>query len=298
MIYVMCDFNLLDINDVQFYNDGVVYQGEIGVFVLNDTKDNYLLKNNAFYINAFSYIIIIEGYADISVNGEKYLLSSDTLAILSPLHLIRFAEVSKRFRCLLFCINKKFVDKIGYFDFRKRILTGVNMINSPVLNINGNDKKLLVECVMNISGNMKRVDHMFLLELVQNSLIMFYIELDNLISKEIVEYKTGLNSRKSKVLQDFMTLLLDNFKEEHNVAFYANELNITTQYLTKIVKSITGKTITDFIYEFIYNEAKSLLKSTNMSVQQIANILHFSDQSSFNKFFKRKSGLPPTAFRE
>lgn len=139
---------------------------------------------------------------------------------------------------------------------------------------------------------------MFLLELVQNSLITFYIELDNLISKEIVEYKTGLNSRKSKVLQDFMTLLLDNFKEEHNVAFYANELNITTQYLTKIVKSITGKTITDFIYEFIYNEAKSLLKSTNMSVQQIANILHFSDQSSFNKFFKRKSGLPPTAFRE
>lgn len=298
-MYVMRDFNLLDINDVQYYNDGVVYQGEIGVFVLSDTKDNYLLKNNAFYINAFSYIMIIEGYADISVNGEKYLLTSDTLAILSPLHLIRFAEVSKVFRCLLFCINKKFVDKIGYFDFRKRILTGVNMINSPILNINGNDKKLLVECVMNISGNMKRVDHMFLLELVQNSLIMFYIELDNLISNEIVDGdKTYLNSRKSKVLQDFMTLLLDNFKEEHNVAFYANELNITTQYLTKIVKNITGKTINDFIYEFIYNEAKSLLKSTNMSVQQIANILHFSDQSSFNKFFKRKSGLSPTLFRE
>ena len=80
--------------------------------------------------------------------------------------------------------------------------------------------------------------------------------------------------------------------------FYASELNLSSHYLTLIVKQVTGQSVSDFIYEMLYSEARTLLSHSKLSVQEIAAKLNFSDQSSFGKFFKRKSGLSPKEFRK
>jgi len=48
----------------------------------------------------------------------------------------------------------------------------------------------------------------------------------------------------------------------------------------------------------LISEAKSLLKQKELTIQQIAEMLNFSDTSSFGKFFKRNSGVSPKKFRQ
>ena len=108
----------------------------------------------------------------------------------------------------------------------------------------------------------------------------------------------GIQQRYAAVLQRFLSLLMENYCKKHTVAFYAERMNYTPQYLTEIVKRQTGRTVNDFIFEMLYCEARNLLSVSDASVQQIADELNFSDQAAFSKFFKRRSGMSPLEFRK
>ena len=68
-------------------------------------------------------------------------------------------------------------------------------------------------------------------------------------------------------------------------------------YLSTVVRTCTGRTASEWIERHVAQEAKALLKSTNMTVQQISNELNFPSQSFFGKFFKRLTGLSPKEYR-
>ena len=74
-------------------------------------------------------------------------------------------------------------------------------------------------------------------------------------------------------------------------------MNITPNYLSRIVKRITGKTVIDCINEMLAIEATWLLKSTRLTVAQIADRLNFASSPSFDKFYKRMRGCSPLSAR-
>ncbi len=67
--------------------------------------------------------------------------------------------------------------------------------------------------------------------------------------------------------------------------FYARRLNITPKYLSTVSKDVSGKTAARWIDEAVILEAKSLLRYSGMSIQEIAYHLNFSTQSFFGKYF-------------
>ena len=87
-------------------------------------------------------------------------------------------------------------------------------------------------------------------------------------------------------------------KEQHVVSFYAEQLYITPQYLSLILKELTGRSANKWIDEALMQEAKILLKAPQATVQQVAVALHFSDQSTFGKFFKKHAGMSPMEYRK
>jgi len=111
-----------------------------------------------------------------------------------------------------------------------------------------------------------------------------------------IESKTAPN-RCDELLQRFLALVNDHFVEQHELPFYAEQLCITTTYLSRLVKQMFGCTGKDIINRALLSEAEYLLRTTRQPVAQIADTLHFADQSSFNHFFTRHKGLSPSAFR-
>ncbi|MDO4511845.1 MAG: helix-turn-helix domain-containing protein [Bacteroidales bacterium] len=98
--------------------------------------------------------------------------------------------------------------------------------------------------------------------------------------------------------RDFVHLVSSNGDREHEVAFYAGKLNITTKYLSDICKQKTGKGAKELISDVLIAKLKREIKVSGLSLKEIAYKYAFADQSSMGKFFRKMTGLSPLAFKQ
>jgi AraC family transcriptional regulator, transcriptional activator of pobA len=82
-----------------------------------------------------------------------------------------------------------------------------------------------------------------------------------------------------------------------SVQFLADQLHVSTKYLSSSLKQLTGLTAQQHIHEKLIEKAKEKLSTTSLSVGEIAYELGFEHPQSFNKLFKAKTKLSPLEFR-
>lgn len=104
-------------------------------------------------------------------------------------------------------------------------------------------------------------------------------------------------THREGIVAKFLKCVSDNFKTERRVEFYADKMCISSKHLSAVVKEVTGKTASEWIDIYVILEAKVLLHTTSLSIQQISGRLNFANQSFFGKYFKRLTGKTPTEFR-
>lgn len=120
-----------------------------------------------------------------------------------------------------------------------------------------------------------------------------------MISRAVEESFIGYEAKNAHpVLSKFLNLIDLNFNEERSVAFYADRLHISANYLNIISKKNLNTSASSLIQNRILLEAKRLLKVSEKSVKDIVYDLGFYDHASFSKFFKSNTGMTPTQFRE
>ncbi len=95
--------------------------------------------------------------------------------------------------------------------------------------------------------------------------------------------------------QQLVNKLYCNIK---SVSDFADQLNVTPNYLTSTVKEITGKSAKDIINERLFTESKNLLLYTNKDIAEIGYILNYSEPTHFVRFFKKMAGDTPNRFRQ
>lgn len=105
-------------------------------------------------------------------------------------------------------------------------------------------------------------------------------------------------SIKEVLMRRFFNLLDQHFSESRSVEFYADKLGVTPQYLTTVSRQLTGKSSRALIAAHLMLEAKVLLSTTELTVQEISNRLNFPNQSFFGKYFKKESGISPSEYRK
>ena len=86
-------------------------------------------------------------------------------------------------------------------------------------------------------------------------------------------------SRKEDLFEHFIRYVSEGYKEERSVAYYAGKMFLTPKHLSTVVKEVSGKTAGEWIDSLVILEAKALLKSSEQSIQEIADELHFANQS-------------------
>lgn len=104
--------------------------------------------------------------------------------------------------------------------------------------------------------------------------------------------------RNELLRERFWELLLKNCKAHRDVGYYARELCITPDYLSKVVREYDGQSAMKWVVNAVITEAKILLRQPEKTINQIASELNFTDQSTFGKFFKRYTGQSPKQFRK
>ena len=99
------------------------------------------------------------------------------------------------------------------------------------------------------------------------------------------------------VSERFLQLVFEKDAIPLSVAEYASQLGVTPNYLNKTVKNRTHRTAIDWIEIARLNIAKNLLKDPSVSIADISARVGLPDQSYFSRFFKKKTGLTPSEFR-
>ncbi|WP_060874199.1 AraC family transcriptional regulator [Myroides odoratus] len=121
----------------------------------------------------------------------------------------------------------------------------------------------------------------------------------------IMEAHEGLSSRvnaikdrSTTIIDEFYTLISKQAIAHRDIHFYAEKLNLTPSYLTTLLRKKTGKSALKWINHIVVLQAKSLLRTTDLSVKEVSNQLNFQDPSLFCRYFKQHTGLSPNGFRK
>lgn len=115
--------------------------------------------------------------------------------------------------------------------------------------------------------------------------------------RKILSFTQASGNNDKNNVEKIFTYLNNNYRTEIDFEKMAEELHISYSYIRKIVKSVTGKSVLDYINTLRINEGKRLLRQTNMTIAEIALNLGYNNVQSFNRFFKKYEGITPGEFR-
>ncbi|EGV42492.1 AraC family transcriptional regulator [Bizionia argentinensis JUB59] len=109
---------------------------------------------------------------------------------------------------------------------------------------------------------------------------------------------TDNDASRNNIIKNFKKAVDVNYRKEHSTTYYAKQLHITPDHLTRIVKSKIGKTAKEYIQARITTEAKRLLYFTDETNKEIAYELGFNEPANFSAFFKKHTNISPSKFKK
>ena len=104
-------------------------------------------------------------------------------------------------------------------------------------------------------------------------------------------------SRQDEIVARFLQCVHENYREHRDVGFYAAQMGLSLKYMSHVIYEKTGRHPTKWIKDYVILEAKTMLRSGRYSIQQIADELHFPNQSFFVKYFKEAVGVSPKKWK-
>ena len=104
-------------------------------------------------------------------------------------------------------------------------------------------------------------------------------------------------SRKARQIEKFRSLIDKNFRTEHSLQVYANQVGVTVGQLSRLCREVLGKSSLQVMNDRLIQEAPRELVYTALPIKQLASELGFEDDAYFSRFFRKHMGLTPKAYR-
>ncbi|MGM9759012.1 MAG: helix-turn-helix domain-containing protein [Parabacteroides sp.] len=260
----------------------------------SDVTENILkFYNQTCRLKAAIFVLCMEGEFTASVNLTEYKIRKNDFITLMPGSLIRFCpDQTMNVRLSFIGFSSKFMSTVNLIQATMNLLPV--MMEYPMVHVDDEVAQLIVDYHSLISRVQMRIGDMAPESITQMLLSVIY-GVSNLYRRK--EWPAQSKSRSEEIRKKFIQLAMENYTQQRNTSFYASRLSISSQHLCMIIKQKTGKSVSDIIAEMVIMDAKSQLKSTDLTIQEISYSLNFPNVSFFGKYFKRYVGLSPQNYR-
>lgn len=249
--------------------------------------------NEPFRIDMTMAIIYEQGSADLKINMRDYHIEAPAVLLVLNDQIYQSVGHSEDLRSKVILMSRSFSDSL-FANSGEILPLKSSIMKNPVMKIENEENVFgqFFQLLQNIAASPRQE---FKIESARHlTLSMFYGY--SHLKHEVNEVKST-NSRQEEIFTKFTELLERHHKKEREIAFYADKMCMTSKHLSQVIKDYTGKTALGIIEEYVISEAKSMLLSTTMSIQQISDELKFPSQSVFGKYFKRVAGISPSEYR-
>ena len=243
-------------------------------------------------LKAGIFALCVSGTLKASINLKEYTLHPGDLVTLIPGSIIQ-------------CCEETDAVQLSFIGFSSSFMEGVNLIQSTTDNVTTiyehpvlpldikktqqlNDFLKLLERIVMEEGKINP-------EIVKHILQGLMIGIGDLYRGK--QWPSQTLTRSDEIQKKFLGLVMKHYTSNRQTSFYASHLSISPQHLCMIVKQKTGRSVSDIIADMVIMDAKSQLKSTDLTIQEIAYSLNFPNVSFFGKYFKRYVGISPQKFR-
>ena len=270
------------------------YKEEVVCF-MSEYKDRSYPENERYFNRELYMILVLEGRSEILLNGEFIVIEPDMLLVHGANYLTDHLYSSPDIKFITLSISESMRTDDSSVNLLELFMTQDFMRNEYTIQLTAYEAQI-IRNELEVLMRLLNIKHQFLFRRIQAACNALFLDIADFLSRKTIIKKEV--SRKDHVLQEFHALVTRNFREEHFVSFYADKLAISEQYLARIVRAGTGKSVNTIINELLIMEARTLLSSTKSTVGDIASRLGFSDAAGFCKFFKRNMGQTPLNYRK
>lgn len=237
-----------------------------------------------------------QGYLDITINSRRFIMHRGEIAFIVFDMVAVPIMVSEDFKAKYIAIDFDAAQDAFFLVTSNRFWEYV--YSTPVFSLNGNVKEIAHMWFKTVEWIYANCSDMTTEKVLRNEMENFM-----LVMAEQVESCKGLlgenpvKNRAWTIVNDFLGLLNRHYTRHHDVAFYADKLNITPNYLNIIAKKNIGVSAKEQINIQLGLVVKMLLDTTDLTVKEIAGKLHYEDPSYLCRIFRKQTGLSPIQYR-
>ncbi|UUW11256.1 helix-turn-helix domain-containing protein [Flavobacterium plurextorum] len=260
-------------------------------------KHERIESDEPFVTENLAVLLIRSGKVIIKLKELIQNLSARDLIVIPKDSICTIFEVQEKLQLYLItfssdfavknCLKQELVESFYFFIRKEPLKASLEEKEYQVLS-------LIYKLVHYINLEAKRTD--IDEELYRISLNLFLYELKLIYAKYSSDAAISFTRKENLVIQ-FLTVLSIHYKKQHHAKFYAGALFITSKYLNKVVKEVTGSSVKALIIEAIISEAKILLEDTQNTFAEIAEEMEFASVSIFSIFFKKHTSYSPSEYR-
>ena len=252
--------------------------------------DNRLVKMNNGVL-----MFCIEGEADFIIDLKKYHIVPNTNVMLLPKSIFTLTWASSDFRAHYFAYSEEMFKTAcfridpPFIHFLKENSCYTHTKEEPLRSIMG-----LIEASNAIYLD---YDNCYREAIAQNLLQIFFFDTYDKVQRLFTPEQIEGSNRREELFKKFINLVHTYCVTQRDVAFYAQQLCISTRYLSSITQQIAKISAKELIDDFLMLELKVALQSTDLSLKEIAEKYRFPDQSFFGRYFKKHTGMSPKEYR-
>lgn len=277
-----CPFQKISINEMEAYIDA-----------------NGSLDSKATLCGFF---LCKRGWAKVSIDEHTYVVHAGDMYLYAPSTFVNIRQWSRDLEGIVFKSELDFIlPLIEKAVSMKSILV---VRDNPCTTLLPEQQKRIEEMANMLDARQKEVNSLpdnspgrsILTRQVECLAEAFFNELlyDYFINQSI---EPQCQDTKERIFQTFLVSLHKNYKQEREVAFYAEEQCLTPRYFSAVVKEKSGHSALHWIINMVISNAKQMLAHSDSSIKEIALRLNFPSQSFFGKYFKQYTHLSPNQYR-
>lgn len=242
-------------------------------------------------------LIVLSGEVNIHMNYQLHTLYGKSTVQLTEDDIIQNISHSPGFTGYLLIISSGLRSEIKSMGEGSRLKKAHRLKRAhPILKLDEQDLCRITERIKRMQSYLADDTHLYRSLILRNEVMNLYLDLDNNRNKKHGDSEVDL-SHSELLRERFREMLVGHCRRHKDVGYYARELCVTTDYLSRVVREYDGSSAMKWIANAVVTEAKYLLRQPDKTINQIAQELNFPDQSTFGKFFKRYTGMSPGGYK-
>lgn len=239
-----------------------------------------------------------KGTVRFSINLKEFEVGPNDLVICSPADLVQSYPQDGVHLSQVMMVSSHFLKEM-YISLNSFMPFFASQKEHPVFHLPDGEVKELTSYFMMIKSTIESDDY-FRIDITKRMLAAYLYKLGSILYRHRPELQAEAAKplkREEILFKEFIRLVSEHHRQERRVDFYAERLYLSPKHFSTVIKKVSGKTAGQWIDEYVVLEAKTLLKYSSMSIQEVAYYMNFPNPSFFGKYFKHHTGLSPSEYK-